>query len=79
MAFTPDPFDPPVWRISFVDALRWLGVRLIGLGGVTRLLETPPRPGRRHPRVIRRRMKEYDLMNKPRAAYKTTGKPAETA
>ena len=60
-----------VWRISFVDALRWLGVRLIGLAGVERLLETPPRPGRRHPRVIRRRMKEYDLMNKPRAAYKT--------
>lgn len=62
-----------VWRISFIDALRWLGVRLIGLAGVSRLLEIPPRPGRHQPRVIRRRMKEYDLMNKPRAAYQTAG------
>ena len=68
-----------VWRISFVDALRWLGVRLVGLGGVDRLIETPPRPGRRHPRVIRRRMKEYDLMNKPRAAYQTTEPAGESA
>lgn len=68
-----------VWRISFVDALRWLGVRLVGLSGVGRLIETPPRPGRHHPRVIRRRMKEYDLMNKPREAYQTTEKAGERA
>ncbi len=68
-----------VWRISFIDALRWLSVRLIGLAGVGRLLETPPRPGRHHPRVIRRRMKEYDLMTKPRAAYKTTENAEQNA
>jgi hypothetical protein len=68
-----------VWRISFVDALRYLGVRLIGLSGVDRLIETPPRPGRHHPRVIRRRLKEYDLMNKPRQAYKTTENAGESA
>jgi len=68
-----------VWRISFIDALRWLSVRMLGLAGVARLIETPPRRGRYQPRVIRRRMKEYDLMNKPRAAYKTpenTGRDA---
>jgi hypothetical protein len=61
-----------VWRISFIDALRWLSVRMMGLAGVDRLIETPLRPGRHAPRVIRRRMKEYDLMNRPRHAYKTT-------
>ena len=60
-----------VWRISFIDALRWLSVRMMGLSGVDRLIETPLRRGRHQPRVIRRRMKEYDLMNKPREAYKT--------
>lgn len=60
-----------VWRISFIDAVRWLSVRMIGLAGVERLIETPLRRGRHQPRVIRRRMKEYDLMNKPRAAYNT--------
>jgi len=61
-----------VWRISFIDALRWLSVRMMGMAGVDRLIETPLRPGRHQPRVIRRRMKAYDLMNKPRDAYKTT-------
>ena len=68
-----------VWRISFVDALRRLGVRMLGLRGVERLIETPPRPGRHQPRVIRRRMKEYDLMNKPREAYKTPGNAGKNA
>jgi len=68
-----------VWRISFADALRWLGVRLIGLSGVDCLIENPLRPGRHHPRVIRRRMKEYDLMNKPREAYKTMENTGESA
>ena len=68
-----------VWRISFVDALRWLSVRMLGLGGVDRLMETPPRPGRHQPRVIRRRMKEYDLMTKPREAYKTPENEGERA
>jgi hypothetical protein len=61
-----------VWRISFIDALRQLSVRMMGLKGVDRLIQTPLRPGRHQPRVIRRRMKEYDLMNRPRDAYKST-------
>lgn len=60
-----------VWRVSFVDAVRWLCARMLGLAGVGRLVVNPVRPGRCHPRVIRRRMKEYDLMTKPREAYKT--------
>ena len=57
-------------RMSFVDALRWLCAIL-----VTRpqtmpdLIVNPTRPGRWHPRVKKRRMKEYDLMNKPRSQY----------
>jgi len=68
-----------VWRISFVDAVRWLCARMLGLAGVERLVTNPLRPGRCQPRVIRRRMKEYDLMNKPRQAYETPGNPTKTA
>jgi hypothetical protein len=56
----------PVNRISFVDAMRWLAARLQGLAGSRKLLSNPHRPGRRQPRVIRRRMKEYDLLVEPR-------------
>jgi hypothetical protein len=62
-----------VWRISFVDALRWLQINLLGPSAASRLIEVPYRPGRSNPRVIRRRIKAYDLMTKPREAYKTTG------
>jgi hypothetical protein len=68
-----------VWRISFIDALRWLGVRMMGLGGVDELIINPLRPGRCEPRVIRRRMKEYDLMTKPRDDYKTPGNTGQNA
>jgi hypothetical protein len=68
-----------VWRISFIDAMRWLAARMLGLGGVERLIENPRRSGRWQPRVIRRRMKEYDLMNKPRSEYKPTENSAEIA
>jgi hypothetical protein len=60
-------------RISFVDALRWLSSRMLGLAGVEKLLINPYRPGRREPRVIRRRMKEFNLMKRPRAELKTMG------
>jgi hypothetical protein len=53
-------------RISFVDAQRWLLVRLLGLGGVGRLIVNPDRKGRSQLRVIRRRLKQYDLLRKPR-------------
>lgn len=59
-----------VWRVSFIDALRQLAVRLTGLSGVENLLQVPLRPGRHEPRVVRRRMKEYDLLNQPRAVRK---------
>jgi Transposase DDE domain len=53
-------------RISFVDAMRWLAARMLGLPGVGRLIVNPDRTGRRQLRVIRRRLKEYDLLVKPR-------------
>lgn len=53
-------------RISFVDAQRWLLARMLGLSGVGRLIVNPDRTGRSQLRVIRRRMKQYDLLNKPR-------------
>ena len=51
----------PLERISFIDALRWLrdsrpDARL------SDLIENPWRPNRLEPRVIKRRMKEYNLM-----------------
>jgi hypothetical protein len=59
-----------VRRISFADAWRWLISRALGLAGVAELIINPLRPGRLEPRVIRRRMKEYDLMKRPRATLR---------
>ena len=53
-------------RVSFVDAMRWLLARMLGLTGVRRLIVNPTRRGRSQLRVIRRRLKEYDLLKKPR-------------
>lgn len=55
----------PLDRISFIDALRWLrdaqpGTRL------TALVLNPARTDRIEPRVLKRRMKKYSLMKKPR-------------
>jgi Transposase DDE domain len=56
----------PLERISFVDALRWL--RDTPAGEIlTRLVVNPHRPERLEPRVLKRRMKEYNLMGKPRS------------
>jgi hypothetical protein len=58
--------DVPVDRISFIDALRWL--TQAGTGpAVEHLILVPQRSGRVEPRVLKRRLKEYDLMKKPRA------------
>jgi hypothetical protein len=46
---------------------------------VDELIINPLRPGRCEPRVIRRRMKEYDLMTKPRDDYKTPGNTGQNA
>ena len=52
-------------RISFIDALRWLQPSKPS-GPLPELIVNPIRPGRTEPRCIKRRMKEYDLMTRPR-------------
>ena len=58
-------------RISFIGALRWLTLRLplAKTHALTPLPVNPIRTGRNQPRVKKRRMKEYDLMTKPRREY----------
>jgi hypothetical protein len=52
-------------RISFIDALRWLRDAQPDTI-LTALVVNPARPDRIEPRVLKRRMKEFDLMTKPR-------------
>jgi putative transposase len=59
-----------IWRISFIDALRWLCCQILGLTGVRELIVNPKRPGRFEPRVVRRRPKQYRLMTRPRKKLK---------
>jgi Transposase DDE domain len=54
------------WRISFADALHWLQAARRG-DELPALEVVPERPGRVEPRARKRRPKEYDLLNKPRA------------
>lgn len=59
----------PIERISFIDALRWLTTA--GQGPpLDALIVLPLRPGRVEPRVLKRRPKEYDLMNRSRAVLR---------
>jgi Transposase DDE domain len=58
-----------VERISFVDALRWLGQAKPG-EELPKLVVNPDRPGRYEPRAKKRRPKQYDLMNKPRSVLR---------
>ena len=53
-------------RISFVDALRWLRYARPGEPW-PRLRVNPERPGRVEPRARKRRPKQYNLLNRPRA------------
>jgi hypothetical protein len=55
----------PLDRISFIDALRWLRDAESDTL-LTALVVNPARPNRVEPRVIKRRMKKYTLMKKPR-------------
>jgi hypothetical protein len=66
-------------RVSFVDAMRWLACRLLGLAGVEELIVNPDRCGRCQPRVIRGRMKQYDLLVRPRDELKPPEKSAGKA
>jgi hypothetical protein len=62
-------------RVSFADACRWLACRMLGLDGVEDLIINPDRRGRCQLRVIRRRMKAYDLLVRPRdQTVQTRGK-----
>jgi hypothetical protein len=56
-------------RISFVDALRWLAESRPG-EALPRLKVVAARPGRLEPRARKRRPKEYDLLNQPRAVLR---------
>ena len=58
-------------RISFIDAQRFICsvVNVPGNGTLPELIVNPVRRGRYHSRVLKRRIKEYDLMNKPRGEY----------
>jgi len=56
-----------VRRISFIDAMRFLCAKMLGLPGVERLIVNPDRTGRQQLRVLRRRHKEYDLLTRPRS------------
>ena len=58
--------EVPIDRISFKDAWRWL-LYGGGLSGLERILTIPLRPGRVEPRVLKRRMKKYPLLQQPRA------------
>ena len=52
-------------RISFVDTLRWLTTAMPG-ERLPDLVINPLRDDRHEPRAIKRRAKQYDLMNRPR-------------
>ena len=71
------------WQVSFKGALQTLTHFLPLLGTSTSVTATCEalvrciaahivgnRPDRYEPRVLKRRQKAYDLMNKPRAQYK---------
>lgn len=55
----------PLERISFIDALRWLRDTPLGKT-LTAIVVNPRRPDRIEPRVLKRRMKPFPLMTKPR-------------
>ena len=59
-------------RISFIDALRWLCAQLTPTptGELGDLIVNPIREPRFCPRVLKKRMKPYDLMTKPRHMYR---------
>ncbi len=62
-AATRQNVDPD--RVSFIDALRWLCCVELDETLID-LIINPLREGRVEPRVIKRRMKQYKLMTKPR-------------
>ncbi len=53
-------------RLSHIDALRWLGSAHEG-EALPKIVVNPDRPDRVEPRAVKRRPKEYDRLNRPRA------------
>lgn len=56
----------PIERISFVDAVRWLGQAMFGDDAPLQLRINPHRPHRYEPRAVKRRAKPHDLLTIPR-------------
>ena len=69
MAAARQGVDPN--RVSFIDTARWLRAYCTPpcRKEPIDLIVNPVRAGRWNPRVIKRRMKPYDLMNRPRDQY----------
>jgi hypothetical protein len=60
-----------VWRVSFIDTMRCLGVLLQAPAREEiRLLINPDRPNRWEPRKLKQRIKQYDLLMEPRENLK---------
>jgi Transposase DDE domain len=55
----------PIERISFADAMRWLATARVG-DPLPELVVNPLRTGRIQPRAVKRRPKQYQLLNQPR-------------
>lgn len=67
--------EAPVSRISFADVLHWMRHARPG-DTLPRFVVNPHRPDRAEPRCKKRRPKQYDLMNQPRAVLRENlGKP----
>lgn len=61
-----------VWRVSFVDAVRWLCALLAAVPPTQlQLLINPARRNRWEPRLLKRRLKLYDMLNEPRQNLKS--------
>jgi Transposase DDE domain len=61
--------EVPVSRISFADAYKWMRHARPG-DPLPTLIVNPYRPDRIEPRCRKRRPKQYDLMNRPRAVLR---------
>ncbi len=61
----------PPDRISFVDALRWLRTAPCWTSAPPALIVNAIRPGRQHPRAVKRRPKQYSLLTQPRQEHST--------
>jgi hypothetical protein len=59
----------PAGRISFQDALRWIGSPTAAVS-LNRLVVNPARPDRWEPRVRKRRAKKFPYMTKPRSVLR---------